>query len=226
MVPTEGRWADKKIIMLNGPKRVGKGEAVKVLLRYLPNSVSFHLAADLERAMIALFDIPMRVQIAVKAPGAAAKDQPIAELDGMTWREGLIKMSEKAFKPAFGEDFFGKLMLRKILRTPSQYIVLDSIGGFIPELEPIIDSLRQHFGDSRSRLKLIRINREGHTFEGDSRSWLSDDRIVDLNVNGRIRIKDVCETFDIDNRHELEMYHMQVRRAANILLGITSGVSE
>lgn len=221
----QGTWGEKRVIMLNGPKRVGKDTAANILKGYLPNSVSFHMAADMERAMVALFDVPYTVERQVKLPGSPYKEEPIEELMGLSWRQMLIKLSEEAMKPAFGKDFFGHLMLRKILRSPAQYIILNSVG-FIDEIKPILINAAKH-GNARNRLKMIRIQREGHTFEGDSRSWIDDGDLVWTNESGtlRRRVSDYVETYDLHNRHDLEMFHMQIRRAANLLLGIQGNVS-
>jgi hypothetical protein len=224
MTGAMGRWADKHIIMLNGPKRVGKDVAAETLRRYLPNAVVFHMAADMERGMVSLFDIPYELERQVKLPGSVMKEQPLPELMGLSWRQMLIKLSEECYKPVFGQEFFGHLMLRKILKSPAQYIILNSIG-FIYEIKPILLSVAQSF-DPRQRVKLIRVHREGHTFDGDSRSWIDDSSLIDVSKGGQVRkrVSDYVESYDLHNKHDLEMYHMQVRRAANLLLGIQGNI--
>ncbi|CAM0062137.1 deoxynucleoside monophosphate kinase [Vibrio phage K406] len=97
------------------------------------------------------------------------KDLPMYEFpDGVrrSKREALIYVSENVIKPSFGEDAFGKALVAQL---PENGIVFVSDSGFPEELQPVID----HVGVEN--VLVVRIQREGCTFEGDSRSYLDPD---------------------------------------------------
>ena len=108
------------------------------------------------------------------------KEKPMAWLNGLSPREALIFTSEKVFKPVLGDDYYGKAAARRadtVLRNITAGVknIVFSDGGFRGEVEPIA---------TRHDVLLVRLHREGFTFEGDSRSYLHG-------VNG------VVEEFDL-----------------------------
>ena len=90
-------------------------------------------------------------------------------------REAMIYISEVVMKPRFGENYFGVARAKAIQEGE---IAVDSSTGFEEELPPLIERLGQE------NILLIRVHREGATFEGDSRSYIPDGVItntVDVN---------------------------------------------
>lgn len=90
-------------------------------------------------------------------------------------REAMIYVSEVICKPRFGENYFGVARAKAIQEGE---IAVDSSTGFVEELPPLIERLGQE------NILLIRVHREGATFEGDSRSYIPDGVIantVDVN---------------------------------------------
>lgn len=85
-------------------------------------------------------------------------------------REFLIHMSENVIKPSFGKDAFGKAFVNSL---PEEGIVFVSDSGFPEELQPVID----HVG--AENVLVIRIQREGCSFEGDSRDYLTPEMFDD-----------------------------------------------
>ena len=79
-------------------------------------------------------------------------------------REFLIHMSENVIKPSFGKDAFGKAFVSSL---PEEGVVFVSDSGFPEELKPVID----HVG--ADNILIIRIQRNGCSFEGDSRDYLT-----------------------------------------------------
>jgi hypothetical protein len=77
-------------------------------------------------------------------------------------REALIYTSELVVKPAFGRDYFGKIANSNI--QPCGAVFSD--GGFDEEIEPIARGQKYVY--------IIQFEREGCTWSGDSRGWLSD----------------------------------------------------
>lgn len=93
-------------------------------------------------------------------------------------REAMIYVSEVICKPRFGKDYFGKARAASIRERE---IITDGSCGFVEELPPLIDKLGQE------NILLLRIHRNGCTFEGDSRDWIPDGVItntIDVWNNG------------------------------------------
>jgi hypothetical protein len=107
-------------------------------------------------------------------------------------REAMIFTSECIAKPSFGKDYFGKARVDKILYGENDLYV-DSSCGFVEELPPVIEALGQE------NILLLRIHREGCTFEGDSRTFIPDGVINN--------------TIDIVNNGTAEEYFAQIESA-------------
>jgi hypothetical protein len=98
-------------------------------------------------------------------------------------REAMIYVSEVICKPRFGDDFFGRARAAKLI---PQLTYIDDSCGFVEELPPLIERVGQ------DNILLIRIHRDGCTFDGDSRKLISDGVITN--------------TFDVYNNGSLEDY--------------------
>jgi hypothetical protein len=93
----------------------------------------------------------------------------------LSQREAMIYISEVVMKPKFSNNYFGVARAKAI---QDGEIAVDSSTGFVEELPPLIERLGQE------NILLIRIHREGTTFEGDSRNYIPDGVItntVDVN---------------------------------------------
>lgn len=100
-------------------------------------------------------------------------------------REAMIYVSEVVVKPRWGEDWFGQARVRKMKGfdgyCPFPPIFCDDSCAFVDELHPLIKYLGQE------NILLLRIHRDGSTFEGDSRNYIPDGVItntVDVYNNG------------------------------------------
>jgi hypothetical protein len=104
-------------------------------------------------------------------------------------REAMIYISELIVKKRFNQDWFGKERVRRMDRykdvdgnwLPSNVIFCDDSCAFVDELSPLIDRIGQE------NILLLRIYRDGFTFEGDSRDYIPDGVItntVDITNNG------------------------------------------
>jgi len=91
------------------------------------------------------------------------KELPQRELGGISPRDALIEVSESVVKPNFGKDWFGRHAARKL--TPNALHVF-SDGGFESEILPLIKRVGQ------KNFLLIRLERDGSDFAGDSRRYL------------------------------------------------------
>jgi hypothetical protein len=92
----------------------------------------------------------------------------------LSLREAMIYISEVICKPRFGDNYFGVARAKAIVDGET---AVDSSTGFVSELPPLIERLGQE------NILLIRVHREGATFEGDSRNYIPDgviDNTVDV----------------------------------------------
>lgn len=156
----------KHIYLLNGPPRSGKDSLADLIMAH------------------EFAEVPTRVEKfaePLKIGGSAALAIPLEELEskwketiipglGVTWRQYQISMSEDWYKPQFGMDIFGRLLVERIRRRPAQYYVV-SDSGFTYEAQPLVDT----FG--ADAVTVFHLHREGYTFEGDSRDWVDADSL-------------------------------------------------
>lgn len=92
------------------------------------------------------------------------KETPKDYLQGLTPREFLIKVSEEWIKPTLGEDYFGKALLRSL---PEDLHTVVSDGGFNEEVLSLLK------GTNPPLVIVVRMHREGYSFEGDSRNYIA-----------------------------------------------------
>lgn len=101
-------------------------------------------------------------------------------------REAMIYVSEIIIKPRWGDNYFGVARVKSIkdfesLQTYPEPLFVDGSCAFVEELEPLIEYLGQE------NILLLRIHRDGFTFEGDSRNYIPDGVItntIDIYNNG------------------------------------------
>lgn len=99
-------------------------------------------------------------------------------------RQAMIYVSEIVVKPRWEQDWFGQERVRKIKmfeESLDEYLKLlfcDDSCAFVEELVPLIEYLGQE------NILLIRIHRDGFTFDGDSRSYIPNGVIANtVNIN-------------------------------------------
>lgn len=191
-------------VIFNGPPGSGKDEMANHVGDNVASSIHMMFKYHLYRLTAALFDVD-EDQFIAWATDRVLKEQPMDELRGYSPRGALIFTSEKVVKLAMGRDYFGKVIADRIRSEvasakaiaaayPSMQVgkhpiaFLFSDGGFVEELVPLLDVLG-------TNLYVVRLSREGTTFDGDSRSYLYyedfDGRIpkenfIDIDNNGTI----------------------------------------
>lgn len=146
---------NKTIILVNGPPGSGKDTAGI----YLRDEFGFHLekfASPIRTAVCGLFGIE-------DEEIERLKNTPM--LGGYTLREWMIGFSEDYVKRYGGASVFGDLLVERLKRVENENVVVTDCG-FQVEVGRIVE----HFG--LENVHLIRLYREGHTFKGDSRSYV------------------------------------------------------
>ncbi len=116
------------------------------------------------------------------------KDIPWDRLGGKSEREYLIWLSEDVVKPVHGERYFGE-ELKRYIKVDDDAIYFASDGGFVEELMPFIE-------DDDFDVYIIRLSREGCTFDGDSRNYLPDNLAKTLDVENNGTILEVAAKID------------------------------
>ena len=159
-----------KIVFLNAPPRAGKASLATALQNNDSNVIHFKFAYPLKRiahSIIGMPDIPINMF-------EHDKDRPscyfpLKDLDNRyTPREFYIKISEEMLKPMFGQDYFGKMLIKDIQKSAEEnsiFVISDS--GFWEEAKPVV----AHFGE-KTCLQ-VRILRENGDFSKDSRAYWS-----------------------------------------------------
>lgn len=117
------------------------------------------------------------------------KEQPWDKLNGLSPRQALIFVSEKIIKPNFSKLYFGESLAKSLEKGLN--VVSD--GGFDDEVLPIIEAV------GKENILVVKIKREGCSFEGDSRNYLNTDKLgimetwVDNNSSLDVFFSDVSE---------------------------------
>lgn len=166
------------VIFLNGPPGSGKDYAAEILREQPDITSSLYKFADPIKDMAcALLGIERNTLEKTK--------NYMYDIYGVSLRNILIDMSEKFMKPCYGNDIFGRICAERMAQEiqyndvneeeqPDLFIISDS--GFDKEALEVL----RLFGNENALL--IRLHREGHTFEGDSRSYIELDNVRTIDI--------------------------------------------
>lgn len=162
-----------KIILVNGPPRVGKDEFYQQAIVAYWNEgrvIQRKFATPLYKGIQALFGLEEYEWADIYNNH---KESPCSKLHGMSPRQAMIWLSEEVMKPKFGKNVFGHSLVSSITDYDKEIadycIVTDS--GFIDEAKVVVDSY------GVENVILVNVSRNGHTFENDSRHHVSIDDI-------------------------------------------------
>lgn len=161
-----------KIILVNGPPRSGK-DSLAAIFGELRQAKPIKFADPLRKAVPAMFGMAPDVYHDLIENH---KETPTDLLMGMSPREAQIWLSEEVMKPRFGKYVFGLVAANAIQAAPYIDTWCFSDSGFTEEAEVIVEA----FG--AKNVALIKLEREGCTFAGDSRSYISLPGVTELTV--------------------------------------------
>ena len=175
------------VILFNGPPRAGKDTAVAA---YEARGRRFNIekrkfAESVKTGTHAIFGLfNERGQPYPAATFESVKNEPRDEFWGMSPRQAYIWYSEEVMKPKFGSGIFGRIEAKNLV--PGR-IHLFSDSGFATEAEEVAKVA------GRKNMFLVRLYREGCTFDKDSRSYISVPGVdsVDLTNDGTDEFHDV-----------------------------------
>lgn len=160
-----------RIILFNGPPGCGKDTAAQALA---PEYTELKFAWHLKECVHKIFGLD--------GPPVAEyekyKDDPEFLGGNVTLRQAYIQLSEHFFKPLFGPRYFGEIVARWIEERNLDKVTI-SDSGFAEEAQALVDT----FG--KENITLVRLHREGCTFEGDSRGYLELDGIATIDLTNR-----------------------------------------
>ena len=168
-----------KIILLNGPAKSGK-DTIGGQLQF--ESPSHYALGKFAHPIRLWIQSTLRI-----TPSMLESEKDVQQelLNYMTIREAMIAYSEKFIKPICGNDWFGKRLRHELVGPTYAQVGVVTDSGFATEAQVLID----WFG--AKNVLLVRLHREGASFEGDSRSYLSflDQGVieVDLHNDGTVR---------------------------------------
>lgn len=149
----------QRLLILNGPPGCGKDTlAAWFAAHYKWNHVEFK--ARLFAITRAVYNVSQTEWDSIYT--RELKEKPTPLLNRKSPREALIYVSEHVIKPAYGDQFFGK----ELIKSLNNGISICSDGGFIDEVFPCSDVL------GVDKIAVIAISRDGCTYAGDSRSYL------------------------------------------------------
>lgn len=183
-----------KVIFFNGPPRSGKDTSAKIVRDILREQGEFPLIVKFSDAL----KNTAHTLVGLDVPAdhfETTKDfcnmlLPMRE-DGsqhMSPREFYIFVSERMVKPHFGNEFWGRTTLNSIKAADALRIthLLVADSGFSEEAQVFADE----YGFDNCHV--VRLSRDGCSFEGDSRSyWSTDFGVTHIdNSNGIDVLKD------------------------------------
>lgn len=192
-----------KVFFVNGPPGSGKDDACILMnnaYSYL-SSVHTCFKQKLYTLTAELFSVDYD-EFMTLATDRVLKELPIQTIQGMmSPRQMLMFTSENVVKPNMGKQYFGHALAnyvdseaRRTLDEDERLYVYISDCGFTDEVAEVIKNLNLDNDD----VVLIRIHREGYTYQNDSRSYIS---LPDGYTN----------THDVYNNGTLEEFYQKIK---------------
>lgn len=175
MTSTGGRIA----ILLNGPKYCGKDTAAAALLRaFGAESAIFRFTVPVKEETHRRYGLEVPFDY---FEDKSVKDAPMAEFGGLSPRQAYIKVGDE-LRAEHGPDIVTAMLCERIRQSGVPIVVNPDCGGDA-EAEGIVEEL------GFDSVIVFRIHKEGHDYAGDSRNWVTSDKVrkIDIvNVEGQV----------------------------------------
>lgn len=183
----------KTVILFNAPPSAGKDISANYLAdKYDLPHLRFKDTLYEEAALEAEILIDQMKQLATDRE---TKEVPDILFGGLSPRQWLIHVSEELIKPQYGSDYFGHKLADKL----QDGITVVSDSGFPDELIPVINTA--------DIVYVVRIHRDGCSFNNDSRNYLSDEFLTEHGVY----FCDISNNDSLTNLHDkLECIYQDV----------------
>lgn len=167
------------VIILNGPPGCGKDTLANQLTKVINNSVSSRFKNVLYRRMAEKHNLELGYVIAM-CNDRDLKDIPSELFEGLSPRQELINISENEIKVKYGQEGVATKTLMDMLDIEDygRKTFVFSDGGFPAEVSLLKRVLKRY---GLVNFILVRINKDGCTFEGDSRNYIDNPNIVITN---------------------------------------------
>lgn len=200
------------IVIFNGPPGSGKDEAASLFKEVFGfGNLSFKY--QLFKETINHFEVD-KAWFMEGYDDREVKEKKEFALNEMSRREAMIHVSEDIVKPKNGKDYFGRMVAEEI-EDGKSYAIAD--GGFIEELEPIIEKLGEE------NIVLVQITREGHDFSTDSRRYFDGKLFKEYTIGHETPIE---KSFVLDEKFDIKTYRIHnngsLRNFHNTLMDIHS----
>lgn len=170
------------IIMFNAPPQSGKDSCADAIVESIPNVTKVNFKESLYKLTAEILNLDLKFWTTV-CQNNQMKDEPMMDLvigsvthKKATPREILIHVAENVIKPTYGKNKFAVDALESInaimKADPTKNIFVTPDCGFDCEATTI------RAGFPYGAVKVVHIEREGHTFENDSRNWVPGDHVL------------------------------------------------
>lgn len=170
------------IIMFNAPPQSGKDSCADIIVDTIPNVTKVNFKDSLYKLTAEILKLDLNFWTTV-CQNNQMKDKPMMDVTiggfthaNMTPRDILILVAEKVIKPQHGKNKFALDALDSIKQImdsdPEKNIFVMPDCGFDYEATTI------QAGFPYGAVKVVRIEREGHTFEKDSRNWVPCNHVL------------------------------------------------
>lgn len=185
-----------KMIVLNGPPRSGKDTFLKLLKAVFMDDLPTDTFIPFSYKWVLCEGVAQRYNVSPQTiwdlnADTTKKDKPKKLFGGKSVRQCLIYESEEVIKKELGENGVAIKTFENLKKHVyslnidlEKCVLISPDGGFESEM----NCAMEFFGLKRSDIMLIQFQRDGCTFDGDSRSFLSNPDMVIQNDGDKIEL--------------------------------------